>query len=350
MKRILYCVLNWGIGHATRSSPLISDLLEKGSEVEIASDGLALAYLKKSFPNLNFHVLPAYDVTYPTSSLHANMVVSLNKIRKAIKLEEQQIKRLVEDRGIDILISDNRYGCFHPSIPCILISHQLRLLSPNKISQSIAEIYLTNKLRPFDELWVPDNPPPHNLTGKMSDLVDDRIKFIGPLTSLVKTEFTSEANRLLFLLSGPEPARTKFEQKLISLKIHDSMDCILIRGAVNNSIEYPKEIEVIHLASAREVSKAICRANIIVCRSGYSTIMDLQFMNKNAIYIPTPGQPEQTYLADVIVQKKKGIKIDEKDLTVTSLESAIKKFHDLPSHVNNPTLIYQNHIIRILEC
>jgi hypothetical protein len=37
-------------------------------------------------------------------------------------------------------------------------------------------------------------------------------------------------------------------------------------------------------------------SELIVCRTGYSSLMDLLQVGKRAILIPTPGQPEQLYL------------------------------------------------------
>jgi UDP-N-acetylglucosamine:LPS N-acetylglucosamine transferase len=46
-----------------------------------------------------------------------------------------------------------------------------------------------------------------------------------------------------------------------------------------------------------EISRLIAHAGIIICRPGYSTIMDLVTLGRNAIVVPTPGQTEQEYLA-----------------------------------------------------
>ena len=41
------------------------------------------------------------------------------------------------------------------------------------------------------------------------------------------------------------------------------------------------------------------RARLIVSRSGYTTMMELAELGKRALLIPTPGQTEQEYLADL---------------------------------------------------
>ena len=63
-KRILVAPLNWGLGHATRCIPIIRALLEQGHQPLIASDGVALALLRKEFPSLPFFELSSYKVSY----------------------------------------------------------------------------------------------------------------------------------------------------------------------------------------------------------------------------------------------------------------------------------------------
>jgi len=55
---------------------------------------------------------------------------------------------------------------------------------------------------------------------------------------------------------------------------------------------------------AEELNEVILNSEIIICRPGYSTIMDLITLNKKAFFIPTPGQTEQEYLANRFLKKK----------------------------------------------
>ena len=63
-KNILVAPLNWGLGHATRCIPIIKALEENGFTPIIASDGVALALLKKEFPHLTALELPSYNIEY----------------------------------------------------------------------------------------------------------------------------------------------------------------------------------------------------------------------------------------------------------------------------------------------
>ena len=46
-----------------------------------------------------------------------------------------------------------------------------------------------------------------------------------------------------------------------------------------------------------ELQMELNRSAKILCRSGYTTVMDLAKLEKKAFFIPTPGQYEQEYLA-----------------------------------------------------
>jgi predicted glycosyltransferase len=58
-------------------------------------------------------------------------------------------------------------------------------------------------------------------------------------------------------------------------------------------------IDFFCLPAKQKLSELICQSKKIVCRSGYSTLMDLHLLEKKQLLlIPTPGQPEQEYLAE----------------------------------------------------
>jgi UDP-N-acetylglucosamine:LPS N-acetylglucosamine transferase len=84
---------------------------------------------------------------------------------------------------------------------------------------------------------------------------------------------------------------------------------------------------------------ALQQAAMVVCRSGYSTIMDLAAINKKAILIPTPGQTEQQYLGKQL--HKKGILYctQQTGFDLKKALHAAASFPYLPSGMNG----YQQH-------
>ena len=198
-----------------------------------------------------------------------------------------------------MIISDNRYGCY--SKPCrnIFITHQIEPYHINRIIRYIFKISNRKFLSPFDEIWIPDDEKiklsgslSHDSSGKLN------IKFIGIL-SRMKPCTISEENLITALLSGPEPQRTRMEEEVVKLiKKHPQFNFILVRG-VQEDAQFPAylNMKIINLAHTHQVNELLCRSKLVICRSGYSTLMDLFALHKKAILIPTPGQTEQEYLA-----------------------------------------------------
>ena len=53
-----------------------------------------------------------------------------------------------------------------------------------------------------------------------------------------------------------------------------------------------------NMLTSDALADAITSSKLVVCRSGYSTILDLVALKASAIFYPTPGQTEQEYLAE----------------------------------------------------
>jgi uncharacterized protein (TIGR00661 family) len=310
-KRILVAPLNWGLGHATRCIPIIKALQEYGFEPVLASDGIALSLLRKEFPELESFELPSYKIKYAEKGQHfkLKMIWDSPKVLKAMANEKKAIKRIIKDHNIDAVISDNRLGVYYKKVPCVFITHQLNVLSGNttwfssKMHQRV--------IKKFDACWVPDVSGKPNLTGKLGHLKKSKpnILYLGPLSRFKKRKVAKKYD-LMVLLSGPEPQRGMLAQILMEeLKMFKG-DVLFVQG----KIEERKQVERMNFENAsvfiynfmqsQELEHAINCSEIVLCRSGYTTIMDLAKLEKKAFFIPTPGQYEQEYLAKRLDKKK----------------------------------------------
>lgn len=303
---VLIAVLNWGLGHATRSIPIINAYLKKNYIVHIASDGDALLFLKKEYPDLVFHMLPGYNVTYPYKSILLNVITSSLPILKAIRKEKVRIQEIVSEIKPSLIISDNRYGVRSKSIKSVIITHQLNIQLNNKLFSFLATLFIKFLIRRFNEVWIPDFKGEKSLSGVLSlSTNDDKYVYLGPL-SRFKKEKSSYIYDIAFVLSGPEPQRTTFEKIIfISLENTDKK-VIVIRGKVDgsNNSYLNDNLEIKDYLLSEELNKVLNQSKCVIARSGYSTIMDLAVLGKNAILIPTPGQTEQEYLAEYLTKKK----------------------------------------------
>jgi uncharacterized protein (TIGR00661 family) len=316
VKHVLFTVLDWGLGHATRSIPIIESLLRQGTKVSLAGEGNSLVLLKNTFPNLNFYDLKGIQIVYPKdSSLAFEMMRQVSTIMKSIKREHEQVQQLVELLNPDAIISDSRFGAYSPHVKSVFITHQIGIKS--SILPFLVEPFLywmnKNYIKKFDLCWIPDFEVENNLSGSLSHNEkfnrDFNLAYIGPLSRFQSNNLKSTSrlkSSIVVLLSGPEPQRSIFEQKCIDELKKINRSAIIVRGKPNeNSSFQDGKILLLSHMLAEDLKALLLEAETIVCRSGYSSMMDLAAIGKNAIVVPTPGQTEQEYLAIKLDQEKR---------------------------------------------
>jgi uncharacterized protein (TIGR00661 family) len=295
--RILYCVLNWGLGHATRSIPVIKELLKRGVEIEIASDGGPLKLLQKTFPDVTFHELPAYDINYPSRSVLINAISQARKMFRAVWKERRFIDTLVRERGYDAIISDNRYGCHHKSIPNVLITHQLSNLAESWLLSLPGEMIVRSYLKYYEEVWIPDTPD-RKLSGKMTETNSSKARFLGYISDQLP-EKRDHMYDIAAILSGPEPQRTKLEEEVLPQLARYPGKTVLVRGVIKEEAAvHEGNLTIYPYKDRAGVNELLNTTAQVLCRTGYSSLMDLLSTGTKAILVPTPGQPEQIYLGE----------------------------------------------------
>lgn len=313
-KRILVAALHWGLGHATRCMPLIEALLQQGAEPVLASDGAALQLWKAEYPQLQHIELPAYDIRYDSAQMVWAMAKQLPRMGKGMYLERKALARIVKKHKIDALICDNRFGLWLPSLPSVFISHQLHIRVPALLRPLVRRLnhYFIQR---HQQCWIPDFEGPQNLAAELSHPPLPNAHYLGPLSRFEALDLPIKY-RLIVVLSGPEPQRSKLEQVLLQQLKHFSEPLCLVRGRLEavDLVDVPEQIEVYNYCTASQLNRLICSSQFVICRSGYSTLMDLAVLGKAALLIPTPGQTEQEYLADRaaalgqhVQQKQQGI-------------------------------------------
>ena len=307
-KTILIAPLNWGLGHATRCIPIIKALQENDYVPIIASDGIALELLRKEFPYLQTLELPSYQIEYAKNAKNFKWKLLQNcpKMIEAVLEERKMVKKWIKKHSIGGIISDNRLGVFSQKVPSVFITHQLNVMTGSTT-------WITSKLhqhiiKKYAECWVPDFEGIPNLTGKLGHIkkADFNIKYIGPLSRIQKKEIPKRYD-LMIILSGPEPQRGLLEEKLKTEITQYKGNVVFIKGVVEHD-QKKDEIDNVtyyNFMNSRQLEQTFNESERVLCRSGYTTIMDLAKLEKKAFFIPTPGQYEQEYLAEKF--KKEGL-------------------------------------------
>ena len=315
-KKILVGILDWGLGHATRSIPLISYLLQTQCQIFIAASGPQKRILQGAFPQARFLDPPPYNIQYPHGGkmLTLSILKQLPRLKKLITEEHRWVLKTVSEYNIDLIISDNRYGFYAPGIPSAFITHQLSPRSGwGPLADLAARAIHYRHIKAFDECWVPDLAANGGLAGSLSHppTLPANVTYIGPLSRLSLGGRSLGGSplggrplggRILAVISGPEPARTEFEQLVRQQLKTIAIPHMLVRGLPDEQ-ESPAQNELNH-ADAAEMEKLMTEAGIVICRSGYTSVMDLLRLRKRAVLVPTPGQTEQEYLAEHLQEKK----------------------------------------------
>ncbi len=317
IKKILVCPLEWGLGHATRCVPIISKLLEYNIEVLVAADNQPLALLKRQFPQLQFIKFSGFNIKYPNKgNMLLKMLVSLPSIIKGIHKEHQQLKKIIEEYQIDAVISDNRFGLWNKNIRTIYMTHQIMIKVPGLFSVLEPVLYLVHKyfISKYDTCWIPDFPGSNNLSGDLAHKykLPKNAIFIGPLTRLDNypasgtPDKDTETPEIMAIISGPEPQRSLFENIILNQLKTSDYSAVVVLGIAKKDVHYTinNKINVYSHLDTKAFLNYLISARIVICRSGYSSIMDLVSLGKKAILIPTPGQTEQEYLASYYQRKK----------------------------------------------
>jgi uncharacterized protein (TIGR00661 family) len=322
-KKVVYGVFDWGLGHATRSKPLIEELLKKNCKVDIITTGRALKVLQGHFgKNINeYHDLPSIASPYTDSkhfclSFIMKSPEMLNSLRKARKLSE----KIIDGNDYDLIISDCRYDVYGKKKKSFLINHQLRFKAPAG-GETAVEAWLAYRMSRFNRVLVPDYPGKNNLSGKLSHkllfLANKKIAYLGHISHVQRKDVPKDIDYFI-MITGPEPQRSILEKKVLK-QCSDLKGRIVIAGGNPDSQHTMDDsnVEYHSYLPGEKVEDCLNRSKFVVTRSGFTSMMELAELGiKKALLIPTPGQTEQEYLAKLYEKKGYYHHVDQERLNL----------------------------------
>ena len=330
--KILVAPLNWGLGHASRCVPLVQRMLDEGNEVILGGDGESLTLLRKHFPKLRYVYLASLNLRYSAGKRQVlAMLSALPKLILWAYKDHIMLRSILREENIDRVISDNRFGLYNKATESIYITHQLHIMLPEgwRWAEQIAARLHARIYTRFNKVWIPDyeeffqslagelSHPQKSFVHRTSSLCT--LSYIGPQSRFCNKNYwtikPSNSYDVVAVLSGLEPHRTILEKEILARFCGTEKQLLIVEGLLhrpNTRIKRGNITIVPHMADG-ELAAALKGAKHIIARSGYSTIMDLETLgllnSKLEEYrpeielIPTPGQPEQEYLATWIEQK-----------------------------------------------
>ena len=342
MKPLSICIspLDWGLGHATRCIPIIHALKAQGHTIYIATEGHHEVILKEAFPDAPFLPLRGYHVRYTKnrSLFFANMFLQAPKVLWSIINEYYWLKQMQKRYSFDLIIADNRVGFYHKKVPSVFITHQLYMIMPFDWASNLFQKLQYAWIKRFDACWVPDMEGPNNLSGKLGNpAVKPSIPlwYMGCLSRLHynisnKTVNTNNVPiHFLGIVSGPEPQRTILEDLIWEAGNKQELPFVVVAGLPKNE-QYHKASQtgtLYHHLSGSHLANQISNASYIICRGGYTSLMELIPFEKKLIIIPTPGQTEQEYLGKYWQEKNWAICIPQNEFNLASALLKAKQFN-----------------------
>lgn len=301
-KRVLVAPLDWGLGHSTRCIPIIQRLLDRGAIPVLGADNGPLALLRSEFPQLEHVRIPGANIRYSKGqSQRWSMARQFPEMVRSVRAESALFDRIRGDLRLDAVISDQRFGLRSPDMPSVLITHQVFPFTP--IAQGALRKLNLRNIGKFHRCWIMDEATAPGLAGELSHgrSLPTNARYIGTVSRMSGSHTSSPSKyRIVAVISGPEPHRTLLDGILTEQLQRIEGKHLLVRGLPANAEQETvvNVLRVPHL-NGTELSAAMASAELIVSRSGYTTLMDLVALGRSALVIPTPGQAEQEYLGEL---------------------------------------------------
>lgn len=331
---VLLSPLDWGLGHTTRCIPIIHELLHQGCHVIIACNSTQKALLIQEFPKLTYEHLTGYNLKYGKKrwGTIVRIILQTPKILTKINNENTWINIFLKSQAVDLIISDNRFGFYAPGIPSVFITHQLYIKTGlGRFADGLVQWLNYRRIKRFSTCWVPDYKGKDKLAGVLSNpgkLPAIPVQYLGGLSRFTTCKGSTTPINLLIILSGPEPQRSLFEELILKALKHQQGKTVLVRAlpAGGNTIASTENVTIYNHAPANLLNELICNSELVISRSGYTTVMDLLKLGKKSILVPTPGQAEQEYVADYLHKEHLAYAVSQTQFSLEKVLAEVKTF------------------------
>jgi UDP-N-acetylglucosamine transferase subunit ALG13 len=323
--------------------PVVNMLSRMNHNVMVAAGEEHLNLFREELPGLKLIPFPGFRPGYSRYlPQYLSLLFKTPLLLFHIFKEHSRLKSLIKEYSIEIVISDNRFGLWNKKVRTAYVTHMPRIPFPQPFHflEFIGISLHRFIIRKYSFCFIPDLPGEINLSGRLSHglKLPENVRYIGILSRFADPSTTSSALTDSFkhntvILSGPEPQRRIFKEKILNLLKDEKTTTLFLEGRPGKGSTIAREENFVfcsHLP-APEMRKMIDTSEKIIARAGYSTIMDLVSLKKSALLVPTPGQTEQEYLAGLLSSRhwfsscRQGSlrKLSMNDITGTDVPSEI---------------------------
>lgn len=325
-RNILICPLEWGLGHSGRSLVIVKKLVAAGNNIIIGAGEEHLAFFRKEAPGLTYISFPGYRPAYSRFlPQYLKLLINLPVLTLHTIREHNQLKKIIKEYNIDIVISDNRFGLWNRDIRTLYITHMPRIPFPSffRFLEFTGVLLHRMIIRRYSLCFIPDLPGEPNVSGRLSHGIKlpANVRYIGLLSRFQETEGASSdsqetARHNTVVLSGPEPQREILRKQLADILKDREPVTVFLGGKPAGCEKMIREGNIIwhdHL-NASAMRDTILTSDSIITRAGYTSVMELISLGCRALLIPTPGQTEQEYLARSLSEKGWFASVSQKNI------------------------------------
>jgi hypothetical protein len=145
------------------------------------------------------------------------------------------------------------------------MSHQLNLIMPSgmKWMGGIINFFHRRLIKKFNTIWVPDAQN-SVLSGDLSRS-NLRVEFVGVLSRFEKSIEIQQVNKLVVVLSGPEPQRTLLEKNLLPQVIALNLPSVFVRGLLNEKMGESEidQVKIINYLKSEDLQNVMSNQKLL---------------------------------------------------------------------------------------
>ncbi|MEM2788973.1 MAG: glycosyltransferase [Candidatus Bathyarchaeia archaeon] len=356
--RVYFGVCGIGFGHAGRCIPIANRLRDLGAEILFSTYKDAVEYIRREGypvvepPSMDVMVKPDGTIDFRQTVVNPGPFLAAFMFTRQIETEIRFLRAFKPD----VVVSDSRVSPIIAArslgIPDICIVNQFKIIIPRKKRLlRLAKITETGGLAIIGKIWVagpsplliPDFPPPYTISVenlKMPMRYYRRVKFVGPILPTYPDELPSKEELreklgfnddkpLIFApISGPLKERAYIIEvlKKIFREFPEDYQIVMSTGSPDNPIQvtrYKRNFTVYNwLPNRFEYLKA---SDLVISRAGHGTLTQNIYYGKPMVLIPTPSHTEQTNNAIRVREMGIAEVIEQSEVTVETLLSAVNK-------------------------
>lgn len=340
---IIYGICSDGLGHATRSMPIIDHLLKKGHNVYIVTGKEAKDFLSEKYKNII--VINSLAMAYGANEVkQLKTVVDYFASFKTNPKNYRIVKNLIKKVKPDIIISDFETTTITLAkiydIPCIAIDNH----------SAIFRTYVEFKMKDLTDLFIA------KMVGKLRCYRADwylALCFYKPKLKKARTEIFDPILREEFYKIKPKYKNyvlvyNRFQDKnnrIIKELKKVKNETFYVYGLNQEKIDG----NVILKKTGNNI-KELANCKAVICNGGHSLISEAIFLKKPIYSLPVKNQFEQQTNAYYL--QKMGFGENHKTLTSTEIRKFLKKINiykkNLEKHKYKDKKIFFNRLDKLM--